>query len=233
MVPPRALPAKIRAAIFDLDDTLVESTVDYAKFKRLVIDRIVSDREDRSKYDPSETIVAIVDRYEESLRRRGFSEGEIRARLVALDKIMDQVELERVAETKPLRGARELLSFLRAKGVKVGILTRGCKEYAHRALSAAGLLEMVDALECRSSEVKAKPDPGQYLGLVRALGVRKDESVFVGDHPIDAQCAANAGVAFLAVGTGEIPEEIMRQAGAMEYFEDLEGLAEWFRRVIR
>jgi phosphoglycolate phosphatase-like HAD superfamily hydrolase len=61
-----ATPAKkmrpIRAIIFDLDDTLVESTVDYVKFKTLVIERITSHGEPKDLYDPHETIVTIVAR---------------------------------------------------------------------------------------------------------------------------------------------------------------------------
>jgi phosphoglycolate phosphatase len=231
-----ATPAKkvrpIRAIIFDLDDTLVESTVDYVKFKTLVIERITSHGEPEDLYDPHETIVTIIARYEERMRRAGIPGATIRNRLAELDTIMDKVELERVSETKPMRGATGLLKLLRKSGVKVGVLTRGCEEYTRSALARTGMLELVDGIECRSANSKPKPDPEAYLKLARRLGVKKEETLFVGDHPIDAQCAANAGVPFVAVETGDIPEEDLRKAGCIELFHDVGDMATWLERIL-
>lgn len=221
------LPKKLAAVVFDLDDTLVLSTVDYAKFKHLVIENLVRHGEPRDIYDPGLTIVAIVSRYEESLRKKGRPRDDIARRLAELDAIMDRVELERVADTKEIRGAKQLLAFLRSHGIKVGVLTRGCEDYARSALSITGMLQLVDEVECRNSKAKAKPDPESYLRLVRALRVRKEETIFVGDHPIDALCAANAGVPFVAVETGDVPPEELKAAGCVEVFPDVGSMAAW------
>jgi HAD superfamily hydrolase (TIGR01549 family) len=227
-----SLPKRIRAVIFDLDDTLVESTVDFAKFKRLVIQRIGQFGDDSSLYRPDETIVSIVARFEDRMRNRGVDENKIRDMLAELDRIMDGVELERVSETTAIKGAIELLGYLRTKGVRIGILTRGCEEYALTAMRITGMEALVDQVECRNSKTKAKPNPDSYLNLVRKLGVPKEETVFVGDHPIDAQCAANAGVPFLAVRTGDVPEEALRDAGSIEVFSDVRDMIGWFENLL-
>ncbi|MGQ9587490.1 MAG: HAD family hydrolase [Thermoplasmata archaeon] len=226
------MPKTVRAVIFDLDDTLVMSSVDYAKFKALVIERIGSYGDDKSLYSPNETIVAILGRFEDRMRRQGVSDEEISRRLGELDKIMDAVELERVSDTIAITGSLELLRLLKAKHVKIGILTRGCDEYATRVLSMTGMLPMVDAIECRNSRMKPKPNPESYLRLVDALGVRKEETIFVGDHPIDAQCAANAGVAFVAVETGDVPSDTLRAAGSIEVFRDVGHIVPWFEKLL-
>ena len=222
-------PKGVKAVIFDLDDTLVESTVNYAKFKRLVIDRIASHGEDRGKYSQNETIVSILSRYENAIKGRGTPKKDIADRLAELDRIMDEVELERAEETVAIKGAAEVLDMLRRSGVKVGILTRGCKEYATAALRATSMLDMVDELECRNSDTKAKPDPESYLKLVERLGVGKDETIFVGDHPIDAQCASNAKVRFVGVLTGDVPEDVLREAGSVAVFRDVGEMLRWIR----
>jgi phosphoglycolate phosphatase len=229
----RGLPERIRAVVFDLDDTLVTSTVNYGKFKSLVIDRIVSYGEDRSSYSHAETVVSIISRYEKRLREGGAAEGEIRSRLSELDRIMDEVELERVHETVPIEGAAGLLRTIRAKGVKVGVLTRGCQAYAGSALSVSGLADLVDAMECRNSDTKPKPDPESYLRLVEALGVRKEETVFVGDHLIDAKCASNAGVPFIGVLTGDVPEDELLRGGSVRVFRDAGEMASWLEESLR
>ncbi len=217
----------IKAVIFDLDDTLVESTVNFPKFKRLVVERIASYGEDEKDYGIGETIVAIINRFEERMVGKGVPQKEISRRLAEMDKIMDTVEMERVSETVAYDGAVRLLGLLRKHDIKVGILTRGCKEYASSALAKTKLADLVDEVECRNSETKAKPNPEAYLKLAAALGVRKDETIFVGDHPMDGQCAANAGVPFVSVLTGDVSEEALRRAGSVEVFEDIGRLADW------
>lgn len=223
---------EVRAVVFDLDDTLVESTVDFPKFKGLVIKRIVGYGEDRRDYSPNETVVAIINRYEGRMRGKGVPEKEIKRRLAELDKIMDEVELERVSETVAYDGARRLLELLHRNGIKIGVLTRACRGYADIALSRNELRGLVDALECRNSDTRPKPNPEAYLKLVAELGVKKEETIFVGDHPLDAQCAANAGVPFIAVRTGDVPEETLRKAGSVEVFSDVGELAEWLGQML-
>lgn len=224
-------PNPLEAVVFDLDDTLILSTVDFAKFKRLVIERIVKHGDDGRLYSPNETIVSILGRYEQRMRARRIPEREIKARLAELDRIMDAVELEKVSDTVAIDGSVPLLQLLRQKGVKIGILTRGCDEYARKALSKTGLLSFVDGLECRNSETRAKPDPQAYLNLVSTLGARVGNTIFIGDHPIDAQCAKNAGVMFLAVETGDVPRDLLQEAGSAEVFKDVGEMVAWFRKV--
>lgn len=223
---------EIEGVVFDLDDTLVESTVDFPKFKGRVIDMIVSFGEERSDYRPEETVVAIINRFENNMRNEGVSESEFAGRLAALDRIMDEVEMERVSETVALEGALRLLGLLRKHGVKIGVLTRGCEGYARAALSNTGLLDFVDAVECRNSDTKPKPSPEAYLKLAEALGVSKDKTIFVGDHPLDAQCAANAGVPFIAVRTGDVPDRTLMSAGCVAIFQDVGELADWFEELL-
>ncbi len=217
---------RLSAVVFDLDDTLVVSTVDFPRFKGLVIDRIAASGDDRHAYSQSETIVTIIDRFEARMRERGATESEVRTMLAELDRIMDSVEMERVHETAAIPGAAETLRLLRERGVKIGVLTRGCASYAGKALALTDMAGLVDAAECRNSEARPKPYPDSYLRIVRELGVDKDDTLFVGDHPIDARCAANAGVPFIGVLSGDVPEEELRAAGAVAVVEDVRGLWE-------
>jgi len=227
---PLRMPSKpLRAVVFDLDDTLVVSTVDFPKFKGLVLDRIAESGDDRSAYDMSETIVTILERFEGRMRAKGVSGDRLKGMMSELDRIMDEVELERVGETSPIAGAAETLSFLRSKGLRIGILTRGCEAYAREAMRRTGIDRFVDAVECRNSDARPKPYPDSYLRLVAALGVSKEETVFVGDHAIDARCAENAGVPFIGVGTGDVPERVLVEAGATMFLKDVGELTERLR----
>lgn len=225
--------SSVKGVIFDLDDTLILSTVDYTRFKRLIIERIASaSRDDPGLYHPEEGIISIMTRYRERMLQRGETEEWISVEVAEFDKIMDGVELEKVHETKEIPGAKELLSLLKAHSVKIGILTRGCEEYAKAVLSMTDLAQFVDAVECRNSHVPPKPNPEPYWRLAERLGLHPEETVFVGDHTIDIVCAQKAGVPFIGVMTGDMPESEMRDAGSAEVFESVAQMLDWAKEAL-
>jgi HAD superfamily hydrolase (TIGR01549 family) len=224
----RSRPSRIKGVIFDLDDTLVLSTVDYVRFKTLIIRRIALEGEDVSDYSPEEGIIALIARFRRSMEGSGRSPSEVQAILHEFDQIMDDVELERADETKAIPGAAELLALLRDRGVKVGVLTRGCDRYARSVLRLTGMSDLVDAIECRNSDVPPKPSPEPYWRLVAQLGLQPEETIFVGDHLIDAKCARSAGVLFMGVRTGDLTEQELRDAGSTEVFTSVAEMMAWF-----
>jgi HAD superfamily hydrolase (TIGR01549 family) len=222
----------LKGVVFDLDDTLIQSTVDYARFKKLIIQSISSMGDDPSLYSSEEGIVGLIDRFADRMRSRGWAAERVEEALEEFERIMDAVELERVQETRELEGAREVLEYLASRDVRIGILTRGCREYAEEALRLTGLREYVHALECRNAGMPAKPNPEPYWHLVEQMGLRPDDTVFVGDHLLDAMCAGRAGVPFVGVMTGDLEEQILREAGSVEVFRSVADLLPWFRLVL-
>ncbi len=222
----------LRGIVFDLDDTLVQSTVDYERFKMLIIRRIASKGDDPSQYSPDEGIVGLVDKFAERMRSCGWSEAQVTASLEEFEEIMDGVELERVHDTGELKGAREVLEYLRSRDIRVGILTRGCQKYAEEALRLTGLREFVQVIECRNTGMPAKPNPRPYWHLVEQLGLRPEQTIFVGDHFIDATCAARAGVPFVGVLTGSLDEQTLREAGSVEVFGSVSAMLPWLKGLL-
>ena len=232
--PPSELLAgsRLRGVVFDLDDTLILSTVDYARFKRLIIESIATKGDDAGLYSPDEGIVGLIDRFSDRMLGIGWTGGQVKEALDEFERIMDGVEMERVHETRELEGARELLEYLDSRGVRIGILTRGCREYAEEALRLTGLRDHVHALECRNPDMPAKPNPEPYWHLVEQLGVRPEETLFVGDYLLDAICAERAGVPFLGVMTGDLDEEQLRDAGSIAVFPSVADLIPWFESLL-
>ena len=230
--PPGILPDLLKGVVFDLDDTLVQSTVDYERFKHLIISRIAMNGDDPALYSPTESILSLLARYTDRMRGRGVPEERIQENMSEFERIMDEVELERVDETREIDGAGELLRRLRARGVKVGVLTRGCERYALKVLELTGLSSLVDDVEPRRRDVPPKPSPESYFRLVDRMGLEVGETIMVGDHLIDAQCAENAGAAFVGVRTGDLTEESLRDAGSVEVFASIREMAPWLDKLL-
>ena len=53
-----------------------------------------------------------------------------------------------------------------------------------------------------NAEFPPKPDPASVLHLIGVSKVSREETVYVGDSPVDAQTSANAGIDFAWVDYG-------------------------------
>jgi phosphoglycolate phosphatase len=57
-----------------------------------------------------------------------------------------------------------------------------------------------------------KPHPAMLNFALEKMGLKKDDTFFVGDSAIDIQTAQNAGMKFYAVPTGNTPREALEEA---------------------
>ena len=219
-----------KAVLFDLDDTLIVSTIDFMKFRRMLIaylDRMGANMEN---YSMGDTTVSMIARFEQELREKATSNEAIDSCLDDIDVLLNEIELEKIGGTKAAPGAEELLGLLRDRGVKIGVLTRGSPEYSKKALEISGLAKYVDAVVARDrrSGIAPKPSAESAIELAKKLGIGLDESVMVGDYSIDFICASNSGVRFYGIASDEESLKSLVGCGCNEIFDDLYKLREEF-----
>ncbi|GHT32858.1 beta-phosphoglucomutase [Bacteroidia bacterium] len=89
--------------------------------------------------------------------------------------------------------------------------------------------KMVTAFDVK----RGKPDPEPYLmGLVKA-GVSAGEAIVVENAPMGVQSARAADIFTIAVNTGPLPDQVLRDAGANLLFPDMPSLAKSFQEIIK
>jgi len=87
------------------------------------------------------------------------------------------------------------LSQLRAKGLKLGLVSNGFKQDLDYVLGEVGLEKWFDVVVCIDSCNCAKPNKEIFLYALDELGVEPHEAVFVGDSVVhDYEGALNAGI---------------------------------------
>jgi len=125
----------------------------------------------------------------------------------------------RLADVRPLPGARDLMHHLMKMKVPWAIATSG-------ALASAGpLLKLIDVpsgvpIITRDDVQHAKPNPDLWLAAAARLGVAPESAVAVGDSVWDLLAARRAralGVGLLSGGYGQ---EELERAGAYRVYED-------------
>ena len=217
----------IRGVVFDLDGTLVKSSVDFKGMKRRMIEVLTRYGVPRELLSPEKTTVENLKMAEEAWSRMGVDDEVRRRALREVEEVMNEAELEALPTVQPIEGVREALERLRGMGLKLAVLTRGHQAYAVEALRRVGLLELIDVVLTRDNVEKPKPNPEALMEAAERLGLEVDEIVFVGDHPIDSTCAEGASVRFIAVLTGWMDREGWRAEGVEEVVESVSALPEY------
>ena len=202
----------ITAVIFDLDGTLIRSSIDFVKMKNMIIAHFRSLEVDSEDFSSSTPTFEIVQKGIELLRKKLPEERVSKARR-HIEQIMTDVEMEQVDSVSVIPGVSETVKLLKEKGIKIGILTRSCREYALRSLEATGLSKLVDSVAARDDIDRPKPNPDQVIMLTQKLNAKLEETLMVGDHPIDALCARNSNVRFIGVLTGSSNADAFRKIG--------------------
>ena len=203
----------IRAVIFDVDGTLVDSNDQHA---RAWVEALA----EYGYKVPVEQVRPLIGMGGDKVLPilTGLSADEPKGKKIAgrrdaifADKYLPQV--------RPLPGARELLQYLTRAAVPWAIATSGWRESAQPALDMLGVGPEVTIIT-RDLVRYAKPDPDLFVAAAEGLGVSIESSVVVGDSVWDLLAARRAralGVGLLAGGYGE--DELVR-AGAYRVYED-------------
>lgn len=115
----------------------------------------------------------------------------------------------------------EVTGALRAAGLATGICSTKRRGQIERILARHDLLDRFDAIVGGEDVVRHKPAPDSLLLALERLGVAADRAVYVGDHRVDADAAARAGVAFVAVLSGPSPRTDFTGAAVGAFLDSL------------
>jgi HAD superfamily hydrolase (TIGR01509 family) len=100
---------------------------------------------------------------------------------------------------EPMPGVVELIEALCARGVPVALATNSGREFATRALRAAGLLERFEAVVSAEDVEHPKPAPDVYLAAAAAVGADPDACVALEDSETGVAAATAAGMTVIGV----------------------------------
>lgn len=126
--------------------------------------------------------------------------------------------------TAPYPDITELLRALKREGLKVAVVSNKVKIVVDE-LNRRMFFGLIDASAGDGEGLKLKPYPDMLLKVIDALGVLKNEAVFIGDGDTDIECAKRAGIRCISVCYGYRSEEFLRQKGGRVFAHDAKELA--------
>jgi phosphoglycolate phosphatase len=186
---------QLDAVIFDLDGTLVQLTIDFDQMRASVVEIVarygaaVDSR--RQELLTLELIADVTTEFKRCCPDRAARfEAEAHAAIEA-------IEVEAARRADLFSGVPELLAWLRARDLKLGIITRNCRAAAGEVLNS--LEPLIDVVLTRDDVPAVKPDPLHLRWALEALAVRGERSLMVGDHPLDVVTGQAVGAFTAAV----------------------------------
>jgi len=198
--------SRIKAVIFDLDGTLLDTEKLLFRYWREAAARYGYDMSPEQAL----TLRSLTHRLVQPLFTEWFGEGcdyrELRAmRLKLMQEHIDKYGVEKK------KGASELLGFLGKNGYMRAVATATDEERAGKLLRKVGLDGCFDSIICATMVEWGKPKPDIYLYAADRLGLSPDECIAVEDSPNGVISAHDAGCFTIMVPDLTEPDEELKK----------------------
>jgi putative hydrolase of the HAD superfamily len=211
---------ELDTVLFDLDDTLHDDSVAY-KTAALAVARDVARLH---QIDPQALLRAYVvhaSAFWKALSTEHLQAGIIDTRAQMWNDALRDVGIDDFALAQRsaadyasyrsgvlvlLPGALDLVTTLRKRGCKVGIVTNGFAATHHEKIARLGLTEHVDAVFLADEMGMVKPDPNIFIHACQVLGTTPERSAMVGDrYDRDVAGAQSVGLFTVLIDIHKIP----------------------------
>lgn len=183
----------IEAAIFDLDGTLIDSLgiwhridVEYLKTKNLSVPENL--HTDIGHLSFSQTA--------EYFKKRFNIEDSIET----IMKTWNDMAFEFYSTSTPLKeGAKELLYYLKTKGIKIGLATSNSTTLLEIALRQNGIYDLFDSITTTSEVDNGKDSPDVYLLSAKKMNVSPSNCIVFEDLLVAIRSAKSVGMKTVAI----------------------------------
>jgi phosphoglycolate phosphatase len=185
----------VRALIFDLDGTLIDSKLDLIHSVNAML------REMKQPQLAADTISAYIGHGAPQLVSRALGTGAGEEELKhALQFFLGYYEEHKMDNTCAYPGVAETLAQL--SHLPMAVLTNKPARISVRILNSLGLAQYFRAIYGGNSFESKKPDPFGANKILREFGIPARETLLVGDSEVDVKTARNAGMQAAAVNYG-------------------------------
>lgn len=183
----------IKAVIFDLDGTLVDSM---GIWKQIDIEYL-------ARYN-----LTLPDDLQSSIEGMSFTETanyfkerfQIPEEIHEIKATWNEMTYKKYKNEVPLKeGTREFLNMLKSRGIKMGIATSNSRELVEVVIKSLQIDSFFDEVHTSCEVEKGKPSPDIYLLVSEKLGVAPEECLVFEDVPQGIMAGKNAGMKVCAV----------------------------------
>ena len=133
---------------------------------------------------------------------------------------------------RPFSAVPDLLQRVREAGLQVAVASSAKKDEVDKYLDIAGITDLVDLKTSSDDVEESKPAPDIFEIVLKKLKLEGADAVAIGDTPYDAEAAGKAGVPTVGVLCGGFTEDELRKAGCAEVYPGPAALLACFERSL-
>lgn len=217
----------MRAVIFDIDGTLLNSVDLHAKawveaFRHFGVE--TEEAEVRSQIGKGGDQLMPVFLSKERIEKDGKEIESYRS---------DLFKREYLDKVKPFPAVRALFERLRQEGLTVALASSGKKDEVKHYQKLLGIADLIDVATSSDDAERSKPHPDIFQAAIDKLdGIAPEDMIVVGDTPYDAEAAAKAGLRTIGVLCGGFPEGDLKKAGCIAIYRDPQHLLDSFNDTL-
>lgn len=128
-------------------------------------------------------------------------------------------------EAKPFADAHDLLSYAHCSGQQVILASSASQAELDHYVALLDAGDLVSAMTCSDDVKQTKPAPDIFAtALAKLQDIGAEEVIVVGDTPYDMQAANKAGIAAVALRSGNFSDDALWNAGAIAIYDDAAAL---------
>jgi phosphoglycolate phosphatase-like HAD superfamily hydrolase len=201
-----------KAAIFDIDGTLVDSVDLHALAWHEAMVKFghdVSFAQARGQIGKGGDKLIPHFLTEEAQRDHGKELEEWRGR---------RFKREYLPLVRPFTAVPDLLKRVRDAGVRIAVGSSAKQDELAEYLDIARVADLVEVTASSEEAEESKPAPDIFEVVLRKLKLQGSDAVAIGDTPYDAKAAGKADIRSLGVLCGGFTEQSLRQAGCAEVY---------------
>ncbi len=192
--------------VFDLDGTLIDSSGDIAHAANRTLESFGKTPMARAaiKDNIGWGVNMLLERLMPGIEDRELERA--RAAFLAFygERLME--------ETRLYPGVLDTLLYFRKRGKKLAILTNKPEALSRRIIKEFSLSDVFINIIGGDTFTQRKPDPAPLISIMEQAGTAPENTVFVGDSPIDCETGARAGVFTVGVSYGFRPVKELKDA---------------------
>jgi HAD superfamily hydrolase (TIGR01509 family) len=204
----------VKAVIFDVDGTLVDSVDLHAKAWQDAFQDFGYKFELKAIRDQ-------IGKGGDQLLPVFLTRKEIDAKGPALEKHRGNLMNERyLSQIKAFPKVTELFQRIRADNIMIVLASSAKAEELQTYKKIAGIEGLIDAETSSDDAEKSKPHPDIFQAAMAKLeGVHESEVIVIGDTPYDAEAAGKAGLSTIGFRCGGFAEAGLRDAGCFAIYD--------------
>ena len=192
------------AYLFDLDGTLIDSVALILRSFHHTRERHYGDRLPDDYY-----LTTLGMPLRDSFAKMAASPEEVEA---LVRTYVEYNLMHHDSMVRPYDGVVAMVDALTRRRARLALVTSKLGKTARRGLAVAGVEGAFELVVAADDVKRGKPDPEPVLLALDRLGVRAEETLFVGDSPHDVESGNRAGVKTAAATWGPFPRAALDAA---------------------